>query len=475
MQMPQPALTPNRRAVLPHPDGRARLRRASSADLVAAHIRQAIIAGDLRPGERLRQDDIADDLGVSRIPVREAIIALDREGWLTLESNRGAYVAALETDDVRDHYELRGLVLGLVARRATAVATVPEIDALARRHRTMRDAPDLATFASLNDRFLGTLLGIADSPRLTAALLVTPSIIQRGFFEVVGGARRIQQEGLTPLLRAMSVRAEVDADGAMRAVLGRHGDAVITAFAAAGLLGPHRSRPVTADAHRAAPGSAETRAEAVARHVRRLVFDGRLRPGQRLPQDDIARAVGVSRIPVREAIIALEREGWLRVEPHRGTFVNALDERAITDRFALYGRFFGFAARRAVDRMTATDLEDLAARAAGLDRVNRASAVERANDAYLTRLIQLAASSRLRTVLRSIAQVVPGNFFTAVPASIPVQKRGIAALHAAVEARDAEAAERACGAMEDEHAAAVIDMIASRERARRPGSSVTRS
>ena len=137
------------------------------------------------------------------------------------------------------------------------------------------------------------------------------------------------------------------------------------------------------------PGDAETRAEAVARHVRRLVFDGRLQPGQRLPQDDIARAVGVSRIPVREAIIALEREGWLRVEPHRGTFVNALDDRAITDRFALYGRFFGFAARRAIGRMSAADLEELTDLAARLARVNSAAAVERANDAYLSRLTEI--------------------------------------------------------------------------------------
>jgi DNA-binding GntR family transcriptional regulator len=218
------------------------------------------------------------------------------------------------------------------------------------------------------------------------------------------------------------------------------------------------------------PGDAETRAEAVARHVRRLVFDGRLQPGQRLPQDDIARAVGVSRIPVREAIIALEREGWLRVEPHRGTFVNALDDRAITDRFALYGRFFGFAARRAIGRMTAADLEELTDLAARLARVNSAAAVERANDAYLSRLTDLAASSRLRTAFRSIAQVVPGNFFAAVPASIPIQNRGIAALHAAVEAGDADAAERACYALEDDHAAAVIDMMTARDRARRGGS-----
>jgi DNA-binding GntR family transcriptional regulator len=236
MQMPPPVLTPSQLAGL-HADGGARLRRESSAEQVAAHIRQAVVAGELRPGERLLQDDIADDLGVSRIPVREAIIALDREGWLRLESNRGAYVAGFATGDVRDHYELRGLVLGLVARRATALATDPQIDDLAARLRRMRDAPDVATFASLNDRFLGALLRIADSPRLTAALLVTPSIIQQGFFEVVGGARQVQQDGLRPLIRAMRARAEDDADHAMRALLRRHGEAVVAAFAAAGLLG----------------------------------------------------------------------------------------------------------------------------------------------------------------------------------------------------------------------------------------------
>jgi DNA-binding GntR family transcriptional regulator len=459
--MPSSSLTPSQFAGLPHPDGRARLRRESSAEQVAAHIRQAIMSGDLPPGERLRQDDIADELGVSRIPVREAIIALDREGWLRLAANRGAYVAALGVHDVRDHYELRGLIFGLVARRAAAAATADDIDVLAERRRAMGNAPDLATFAYLNDRFLGTLVRTAGSPRLTAALLVTPSIIPRGFFDVVAGAREIQQTGLTPLLRAVRTHAEGDADDAVRSLLRRHGDAVVAAFSASGLLSTvPPAQPIGPDA----VGEAETRAEAVARYVRRQVFDGRLRPGQRLPQDEIARRVGVSRIPVREAIIVLEREGWLRTEPHRGTFVNAFDERAITDRFALYSRFFGFAARRAIDRMTPADLDELTTLAARLDRVTSPAGVARANDAYLTRLVELAASSRLQTVLRSIAQVVPGNFFAAVPASIPVQKRGVAAVHAAIEAGDGEAADRAWDAIADEHAAEVVTMIAERER-----------
>ena len=151
MQMPRPAMQPSTTTPTPlsglRLDGRSRLRRESSAEQAAAHIRQGIIAGDLRQGERLRQDDLAHELGVSRIPIREAIIVLDHEGWLRLESNRGTYVAALETDDVRDHYELRGLVLGLVARRATVVATDPEIDALAGAAPHHASAPDLAMFS----------------------------------------------------------------------------------------------------------------------------------------------------------------------------------------------------------------------------------------------------------------------------------------------------------------------------------------
>ena len=199
-------------------------------------------------------------------------------------------------------------------------------------------------------------------------------------------------------------------------------------------------------------------ADAVARYVRKLIFEGRLDAGQRLPQDDIALAVGVSRIPVREAIISLEREGWLRVESHRGAFVLPLDERAITDRFALYGRFYAFAARRAIDRMNPADREALDALADQVAGAKSPAAMERANTGYLAKLVSVAASNRLRAVLRSTSQIVPGNFFATVPNSIPVAKRGIAAMHAAVVAGDADAAEKASVEMQDAHAKSVVSL-----------------
>jgi DNA-binding GntR family transcriptional regulator len=213
---------------------------------------------------------------------------------------------------------------------------------------------------------------------------------------------------------------------------------------------------------RAAPREGETSAEAVARYVRKLIFDGRLDAGQRLPQDEIALAVGVSRIPVREAIISLEREGWLRVESHRGAFVYPLDVRAITDRFALYGRFYGFAARRALERMGAGELGALAVLADDVARARGPAAMERANGGYLGKLVAIAGSNRLRAVLRSTSQIVPGSFFATVPGSVEVARRGVATLHAAVAAGDGEAAERASIETQAEQAEAVIAMMTSR-------------
>lgn len=219
---------------------------------------------------------------------------------------------------------------------------------------------------------------------------------------------------------------------------------------------------------RAAPRSGETSAEAVARYVRKLIFDGRLEAGQRLPQDEIARAVGVSRIPVREAIISLEREGWLRVENHRGAFIFPLDAQAVTDRFALYGRFYGFAARLAIERMTPADLEAMEKLAEDVARAKTAAAMERASNRYLSTVVDIAASSRLQAVLRSTSQIVPGNFF-ATAGSVAIQHRGVAALQAAISARAIERAEGASVAMQAEHADAVIAMMTSRRaKAERP-------
>src|SRR5687768_13321941 len=99
--------------------------------------------------------------------------------------------------------------------------------------------------------------------------------------------------------------------------------------------------------------------ERAAAYIRNLIFDGELRPGDRVPQDQIAAVLGMSKIPVREALVALEREGWVRIELNRGVFVNLFDEQVVQDQFALFGLLYGLAAERAVGQGDPALIPDL--------------------------------------------------------------------------------------------------------------------
>ena len=139
-------------------------------------------------------------------------------------------------------------------------------------------------------------------------------------------------------------------------------------------------------------------AEHIALHIRTLIFDGVLRPGMRVPQDAIAQDLGVSRIPVREALIVLEHEGWMTIEMHRGAFISALDKRAVQDHYELYGLIYGFAAQRAMVRGEddlADTLADLQRRFA---RATRPDEQQQLSIAFHGTVVRAAAIPRVVTV-----------------------------------------------------------------------------
>src|SRR5438128_1657637 len=164
------------------------LDRPSSGDLVAVHVRSLIFNGELRQGDRVHQDDIAKSLGVSRIPVREAIIALDREGWLTITPHRGAFVHGLDEDSLRDHYELLGLVYGLAARRAVERASQEARARLRAAQEALGAAKTPDELHETNDLFLRTLLALAGSPRLGRVMRNMSTVVPGNFFELVPGS-----------------------------------------------------------------------------------------------------------------------------------------------------------------------------------------------------------------------------------------------------------------------------------------------
>lgn len=98
---------------------------------LASRLREAIYSGRLRPGERLLQEKLAADLGVTRTPLREALRRLEGEGLITLSGNQGVQVVRMEPGDVLDMYDVRELLDGLAARLAALRRTQQELDALA--------------------------------------------------------------------------------------------------------------------------------------------------------------------------------------------------------------------------------------------------------------------------------------------------------------------------------------------------------
>lgn len=92
--------------------------RASLTKVVSDQIRSQILDGKLRPGARLVEDRLSIELGVSRVPVREALLGLSREGLVTLERNRGASVADVTPQTVAELVEVRALLEGLNAKLA---------------------------------------------------------------------------------------------------------------------------------------------------------------------------------------------------------------------------------------------------------------------------------------------------------------------------------------------------------------------
>lgn len=87
---------------------------AAAADL----IRTAIVEGRLAPGQRLKEEELARSLGISRTPIREALLVLQTEGLIEASPNRGATVPSYDLGDLQDMYDLRALLEGHAARRA---------------------------------------------------------------------------------------------------------------------------------------------------------------------------------------------------------------------------------------------------------------------------------------------------------------------------------------------------------------------
>ncbi|MGA5137542.1 GntR family transcriptional regulator [Streptomyces azureus] len=140
---------------------------------VTAELRQEIIAGSLRPGDRLVERELAERFGVSRVPVREAIRALVTEGFVHFETPRRTVVRRLTPNDVKELFELREALevyaAGLAASRATPQG-LAEVQELLDGAAAATEAGDAELITELNSRLHDRIVAMAGNNLLTEAL-----------------------------------------------------------------------------------------------------------------------------------------------------------------------------------------------------------------------------------------------------------------------------------------------------------------
>ena len=130
-------------------------------------LRSAIVAGDFKPGSVLRQEELAKTFSSSRMPIREALRTLAAEGLILLQPNRGAVVAPIHADELRENVEMREAAEVLAIRLSVPNLSNAQIDRAAEIQRRIAVC-DMKDFGSLNKAFHMALYAPCARPRLLA-------------------------------------------------------------------------------------------------------------------------------------------------------------------------------------------------------------------------------------------------------------------------------------------------------------------
>ena len=148
----------------------ASARKLTAQDLVLTSMREAILTAALPPGTRLRQEKLAEVFGTSRIPVREALRALEYEGLVTSLPYRGFTVTELDADDIEEVYDLRILLESHAVRLAVPLITDEDLQALEQLYQEMLGAEPGDSQLAARERLYMRLYSITGRPRLVSLI-----------------------------------------------------------------------------------------------------------------------------------------------------------------------------------------------------------------------------------------------------------------------------------------------------------------
>jgi DNA-binding GntR family transcriptional regulator len=213
--------------------------RRQLGDEVASYVRDLIMSGQLHSGDFIRQERIADELGLSATPVREGLLSLRGEGFVQLVPRRGFVVAPLSASDIRDLFTAQALLAGELVSLAAARMDAAELREITGIHQALRKAAmagDGEAVERLNHDFHRRINLVADAPRLAWMLSISTKFAPRRFFATIPGWSKASAQDHAAILKAIS---EHDAEAA-RAAMMRHmenaGDLLAANFESAQVL-----------------------------------------------------------------------------------------------------------------------------------------------------------------------------------------------------------------------------------------------
>jgi DNA-binding GntR family transcriptional regulator len=180
--------------------------------------------------------------------------------------------------------------------------------------------------------------------------------------------------------------------------------------------------------------------------IRQAILDGRLAPGHRLTEERLARELGISRTPVREALKVLQSEGLVDAAPNRSATVRAYEPGDLEDMYQLRALLEGYAARRAATRLTDEQLLSLRASCERFEAMSPDDDLRqlvRENFVFHNTILEAAASSRLTGMVRQVVELplVYKSYVWYSPEQTRISQHYHRQIARALERRDAERAE----------------------------------
>ena len=166
-------------------------------EIIIDRLRSAILRGDLRPGQKLDQNELADLLKVSRSPIREALRTLSAEGLVEVIPHRGAVVAELSAAELEEILTLRGVLEGMAARLAVPKMTDEQIQTLGTILEEIDHAADPDQWVELNHRFHQTIYQAANRPRLLSLIVNLRNTITPYMRQYIASSEHIRNVALS--------------------------------------------------------------------------------------------------------------------------------------------------------------------------------------------------------------------------------------------------------------------------------------